>query len=115
MSPCLKRSRRAFDARRTPSMIDAWLSSSETIAEPSSQIVGKSPVLAFQHETYAERRFGAEELRDALLERAMDVERSADEAHRRGAGAVIVESALSRLRRPRADRRGPGSCCWRAR
>ena len=33
-------------------MIDAWLSSSETIAEPSSQIVGKRPVLAFQHETY---------------------------------------------------------------
>ncbi len=35
-----------------PSMIEAWLSSSETIAEPSSQIVGKSPVFAFQHETY---------------------------------------------------------------
>ena len=52
MSLCLNRSRRAFDASRTPSMIEAWLSSSETIAEPSSQIVGKRPVFAFQQETY---------------------------------------------------------------
>ena len=38
------------------------MSSSETIAEPSSQIVAKSPVLAFQHETYESAASRAEEL-----------------------------------------------------
>jgi len=33
----------ALLARRTPSMIEAWLSSSEMIAEPGPQIVANSP------------------------------------------------------------------------
>ena len=37
---------------RTPSMIEAWLSSSEMIAEPSPHTVANNPVLAFQHATY---------------------------------------------------------------
>ncbi len=39
-----------------------------------------------------ERGFRAEELRDAIFERAMDVERSADKAHRCRARAVLVAS-----------------------
>ena len=70
----------ALRASRQPSMIDAWLSSSDTIAVPSTAIVGMRPVLAAQHETYVSE-FSVpknDAIRSSKL--AVNIQRAADEA-----------------------------------
>src|SRR5579883_160416 len=52
-----------------------------------------------------ERSFGTEELRDPLLELAMNVERSADESYRRRAGAVFLQASLARFNHRRLVRK----------
>ncbi len=51
MSAFLYRYRAALD-RRTPSMIDAWFSSSETIASSAPKRTSNTPPLASKHELY---------------------------------------------------------------
>ena len=49
MSAFRYRYRAAFDSR-TPSMIDAWLSSSETMASSAPKSTSNTPPLASKHE-----------------------------------------------------------------
>src|SRR5262249_7946721 len=99
-----------------PSMIEAWFSSSEMIASDSPSSGSNTPPLASNqaaqrvpssappHAAAAveagrveDRVLGAHELGDALLQRAVQVLRAADEAHGRQAVPAAVERAMRGL------------------
>ena len=77
-------------ASRIESMIDAWLSASETMKSPSCAIVAVNPSFAFHADTKLSDDSHPTNLRQRLLELAMDRERAADEAHARRAGAELL-------------------------
>ena len=59
---------------------------------PAVPTVGKQPFVRGPARHVTQRRLETEERRELLLERAVDVERAADEAHGRRAGAVAFET-----------------------
>ena len=85
-------------ANRIESMIDAWLSASDRTRSPSSAIVAVSPSLAFHADTNVSDASHPTNLREHVLELAMDRERSADEANARRAGAESLQARRSRPR-----------------
>ena len=72
-------------------MIDAWLSSSERITVFSSVRRRDRRLVRVPARDVGERGLGADEVGELALELEVRLERPADEAHGRGAGAVAAQ------------------------
>ena len=84
-----------------PSMIEAWLSASETIRSVSPVIVGMTPVLAVNPDWKREDGLGVLELGELGLERLVERHRPGDRPHGAGARAELLDGLDRRSPHPR--------------
>ena len=106
---------RVLEVRHVGMLVDRGLALRDRLGEPNRiddgrvvQLVGDDDVRLAQDgraealvgvpaADVRERRLAADESRERVLELAMHGERPADEAHRRGAGAPVIERVLAGL------------------
>ena len=98
--------------RRTPSMIEAWLSSSLMTRSPSPSDRPQHAGVGGEARLEDERRLGVLEGGQLALQLFVDGHGADDGAHGAGAHAPVVDGLLGGLRAARGGWSGPGSC-WR--